>query len=217
MLFHLQHDCWIATYPRIKSQKFLLVMARKIMNVCRYLLQTIVLLGTIAGCAGEKSLPEIAISNTETGYALGAGDKLRITVYGEEKLTGEYVVDGSGAIAFPLIGAIKAKGLTPPSLALAITAALKTGYIDNPSVAIDVLNFRPYYILGEVNKPGEYPFVEGLTVYSAVAKSEGFTYRADEKRVFIRHKDGKAEILYHLDGVTAVQPGDTIRVLERRF
>lgn len=170
-----------------------------------------------SGCASSGSLPELALSSTDTSYALGAGDKLRITVYGEEKLTGEYLVDGSGAIAFPLIGAVRAKGITAPALADQLTTALSKGYIDNPSVAIDVLNFRPYYILGEVNTPGEYPFVEGLTVFSAVAKAAGFTYRADEKRIYIRHKEGVDEVLYRLDGNTPVQPGDTIRVLERKF
>lgn len=169
------------------------------------------------GCADGRPLPTLAISGGETAYALGTGDKLRITVYGEEKLTGEYLIDGSGAIAFPLIGAVQAKGLTAPVLADRLTAALSKGYLDKPSVAIDVLNFRPYYILGEVNKPGEYAFVEGLTIFSAVAKAEGFTYRADEKRVFVRHKGGSAEDLYRLDGATPVQPGDTIRILERRF
>jgi polysaccharide export outer membrane protein len=182
-----------------------------------FVLSTMMAACLLTGCAGSGALPDVALSSAEARYTLGAGDKLRITVYGEEKLTGEYLVDGSGAIAFPLIGAVQAHGLTPPELAQKLTVALSKGYLDNPSVAIDVLNFRPYYILGEVNKPGEYPFVEGLTVFSAVAKSEGFTYRADDKRVFIRHKDGTGEILYRLDGMTPVQPGDTIRVLERRF
>lgn len=171
----------------------------------------------MAGCATVSSLPDPARPSGDASYTLGAGDKLRITVYGEEKLTGEYLVDGAGAIAFPLIGTIQARGLTAPALATRLTEALSKGYLDNPSVAIDVLNFRPYYILGEVNKPGEYPFAEGLSVFSAVAKAEGFTYRADENRVFIRHKDGAGEVLYRLDGTTPVQPGDTVRVLERRF
>ncbi|EJU14717.1 polysaccharide export periplasmic protein [Sphingomonas sp. LH128] len=170
-----------------------------------------------SGCAAGGTLPELTLSGAETHYTLGAGDKLRITVYGEDKLTGEYPVDGAGAIAFPLIGAVQAKGLTASALADRVTAALSKGYIDNPSVSIDVLNLRPYYILGEVNKPGEFQFVEGLTVYSAVAKAEGFTYRADDKRIYIRHKDGAGEILYRLDGMTPIQPGDTIRVPERRF
>lgn len=171
----------------------------------------------VTACGAGKSLPDLALSRTDVSYRLGAGDKLRITVYGEEKLTGEYLVDGAGAIAFPLIGTVQAKGVTAPTLATRITEALSKGYLDNPSVAIDVLNFRPYYILGEVNKPGEYPFAEGLTVFSSVAKAEGFTYRADENRVFIRHKDGVEEILYRLDGTTPVQPGDTVRVPERKF
>lgn len=171
----------------------------------------------IPGCATSNALPELTLASSDASYMLGAGDKLRITVYGEEKLTGEYLVDGAGAIAFPLIGTIQAKGLTAPALGSRLTEALSSGYLDNPSVAIDVLNFRPYYILGEVNKPGEFPYAEGLTIFSAVAKAEGFTYRADENRVFIRHKDGAGEILYRLDGTTPVQPGDTVRVLERRF
>lgn len=183
----------------------------------RKLLAAILLITATGGCAGARALPEPVLGSADAQYALGAGDKLRITVYGEEKLTGEYLVDGSGAIAFPLIGAVQAKGLTAPALAARLTQALGRGYIDDPSVAIDVLNFRPFFILGEVNKPGEFPFIEGLSVYSAVAKAEGFTYRADERRVFIRHKDGPAEILYQLDGTTPVQPGDTIRIAERRF
>lgn len=179
---------------------------------------SILCLGTsTAGCAGSGQLPQLALTSRDASYALGSGDKLRITVYGEEKLSGEYLIDGTGSIAFPLVGAIPAKGLTAPALADRLSTALSKGYLDNPSVAIDVLNFRPYYILGEVTKPGEYPFVEGLTVFSAVAKAEGFTYRADERRVYIRHKDGAAETFYKLDGVTPVQPGDTIRILERRF
>lgn len=177
----------------------------------------VALIFLVSGCASPRDLPELTLPPGETSYALGAGDRLRITVYGEDKLTGEYLVDGSGAIAFPLIGAVAAKDLNAPALADRLTAALRQGYLDNPSVSIDVLNFRPYYILGEVTKPGEYPFVEGLTIYSAVAKAEGFTYRADERRVFIRHKEIGSEEAYRLDGATPVQPGDTIRVAERRF
>lgn len=187
------------------------------MRILPAILSLLIAGGMASGCASAGALPELASIGGDTSYALGSGDKLRITVYGEEKLSGEYLVDGSGAIAFPLIGAVQTKGLSAPALAEKLTIALRKGYLDNPSVAIDVLNFRPYYILGEVNTPGEYPFVEGLTVFSAVAKSAGFTYRADENRVFIRHKDGAAEILYRLDGTTPVQPGDTIRILERRF
>lgn len=180
-------------------------------------LSLILLSFAVTACVGSSSLPELTLSGADTRYTLGSGDKLRITVYGEDKLTGEYLVDGSGAIAFPLIGAVPAKGVTAPALADRISTALSKGYLDNPSVAIDVLNLRPYYILGEVNKPGEYQYAEGLTVFSAVAKAEGFTYRADDKRIYIRHKDGAGEALYRLDGMTPVQPGDTIRVLERRF
>lgn len=153
----------------------------------------------------------------EASYALGSGDRLRITVYGEDKLTGEYLVDGNGAIAFPLIGSVPARGITVDQLSARIANALRNGFLDDPSIAIEVLNFRPFYILGEVNHAGEFPYVEGLTVFSAVAKAEGFTYRANTRKVFIRHKDGPNEVLYRLDGATPVQPGDTIRILERSF
>ncbi|WP_189621565.1 polysaccharide biosynthesis/export family protein [Novosphingobium colocasiae] len=170
----------------------------------------------VSGCAA-KAPPASAMPVREEGYALGSGDRLRITVYGEDKLTGEYLVDGTGSIAFPLIGAIRARGSTITQLSEKIAAALRQGFLDDPSISIEVLNFRPFYILGEVNHAGEFPYVEGLTVYSAVAKAEGFTYRAETKRVFIRHKDAPAEVLYRLDGATPVQPGDTIRIPERSF
>ncbi|MFC0685473.1 polysaccharide biosynthesis/export family protein [Novosphingobium clariflavum] len=169
------------------------------------------------GCSNAGELPVRTLGPGETAYALGSGDKLRITVYGEDKLTGEYMVDSGGSVAFPLVGAVQARGLTASTLAERIAGALRQGYLDAPSVSIDVLNYRPYYILGEVSKPGEYPYADSLTIFSAVAKAEGFTYRADERRVFIRHKDEAGETLYRLDGATPVLPGDTIRVLERKF
>jgi polysaccharide export outer membrane protein len=171
----------------------------------------------LGACTSAADLPVRTLTTGETAYALGSGDKLRITVYGEDKLTGEYLVDNGGAIAFPLIGAVQARGLTPAALGERIAGALRQGYLDAPSVSIDVLNYRPYYILGEVNKPGEYPYADSLTIFSAVAKAEGFTYRADERRVYIRHKNEGGEALYRLDGATPVLPGDTIRVLERKF
>lgn len=172
--------------------------------------------GLVSGCAAAPPLAE-PLPAASTGYALGSGDRLRVTVYGEDKLTGEYQVDGAGTIAFPLIGTVQAKGLTANQLSVTLADSLRQGFIDNPSVAIEVLNFRPFYILGEVNHAGEYPYVEGLTVYSAVAKAEGFTYRADTRKVFIRHKDASAEAAYRLDGATPVHPGDTIRIPERSF
>ncbi|MFT3997815.1 MAG: polysaccharide biosynthesis/export family protein, partial [Asticcacaulis sp.] len=120
-------------------------------------------------------------------YRLGAGDKVRLIVFGEKDLGGEYVVNGAGTISLPLIGEIKASGLTVTELQQSVAASYASGYLRDPKVNFEVLNFRPFYILGEVNKPGEYPYVTGLTVVNAVARAEGYTYRADKRKVFIKH------------------------------
>jgi polysaccharide export outer membrane protein len=156
-----------------------------------------------------------ARSNFE--YRLGAGDKLRVIVYGEDALTGEFFVSGTGKIAFPLVGDIDALGKTIPELQQAIQAKLADGYIKEPKVSAEVLNYRPFYILGEVMKPGEYPYTNGLTVLNAVATASGFTYRADTRKVFIRRATNTGEIAEPLTPTTPVEPGDTIRIGERFF
>lgn len=151
------------------------------------------------------------------GYRLGAGDKVRVTIFGEPSLTGEFEVSATGALAFPLIGGVKAQGLTPTALEAAIAAALRDGYLKDPKVSVQVLTYRPFYILGEVNKPGEYPYSAGLTVMNAVATGGGFTYRANTRRVRVRHLDEAAERDQPLTVSTPVAPGDTIRIRERYF
>jgi polysaccharide export outer membrane protein len=158
------------------------------------------------------------VAGTSQDYRLGAGDKLRITVFGEDSLTGEYfVAGGSGMVAFPLVGDVKASGLTVEELRQALEAKLRDGYLKEPRVAIEVLNYRPFFILGEVAKPGEYPYTNGLTVLNAVATANGFTYRADTRKVFIRRANAGGETQYPLTATTPVEPGDTIRIGERFF
>ena len=159
--------------------------------------------------AGVASAPE--------GYVLGSGDKIQITVYGETGLTGEFFVSGAGDVAFPLIGNVHAAGLTIPAFSDAVRAKLEDGYIRDPKVSAQVLIFRPFYILGEVARPGEYPYSDDLTLLNAVAEAGGFTYRAQKGRVMIRHAGGSREVPVKVDASTAVQPGDTIRVRERFF
>ena len=119
-------------------------------------------------------------------YRLGSGDKVRIIVFGEQSLSGEFLVPGGeGQISFPLVGDVKAGGLTVAELQTELETKLKDGFLKQPRVSIEVLNYRPYYILGEVSKSGEYPYINGLTVLNAVATAGGFTYRADRKNVFI--------------------------------
>jgi polysaccharide export outer membrane protein len=150
-------------------------------------------------------------------YKVGAGDKVRIIVFGEEALTGEFFVSGGGKIAFPLIGDIDVLGLTIPEIQAAVETKLKDGYLKQPKVSAEVLNYRPFYILGEVMKPGEYPYTNGLTVLNAVATAQGFTYRADTHKVFIKRAATTAETPEALTPATPVEPGDTIRIGERFF
>jgi polysaccharide export outer membrane protein len=157
------------------------------------------------------------VQGVETAYRLGPGDKLRIITYGEASLTGEFGVNDVGQVSLPLIGSIKASGLTVSQLAAAITVALQNGYIKNPSVSVEVANNRPFYILGEVVRPGEYPFINGLTITSAVATAGGYTYRANTRRVFIRGVHDASEHVLTVTGDLRISPGDTIRVPERYF
>ncbi len=175
-------------------------------------------------CASCQSGPAPAPAPTaalepggETAYHLGPGDKLRIITYGETSLTGDFVVNDVGQVSLPLIGAVRASGLTVSQLAAAITLALQNGYIKNPSVSVEVANNRPFYILGEVIRPGEYPFTNGLTITSAVATAGGYTYRANTHRVFIRGVHDASEHMLTVTGDLRISPGDTIRVPERFF
>lgn len=156
-------------------------------------------------------------ANVGADYRLGPGDKIRVIVFGEESLSGQFVVAGNGKVALPLIGEISAQNLSVPEFQEAVVAALSQGYLREPRVSAEVLTYRPFYILGEVNKPGEYPYSNGLTVLNAVATAGGFTYRAQTKKVYIRRHADVAEKAYPLAPETRVAPGDTIRVVERFF
>ena len=152
-----------------------------------------------------------------TGYRLGAGDEIKVTVYGEPDLSGNFVVDGEGEIAMSLIGQAPIGNLTLTEASQSIEARLKDGYLRDPKVTAELVKGRPYYILGEVNKPGEYPFVSGLTVMNAIASAGDFTYRADKGRIMVKSKDSPNEREVELTPTTVVRPGDTIRIRERFF
>jgi polysaccharide export outer membrane protein len=150
-------------------------------------------------------------------YRLGPGDQLRITVFGEADLTGQYLINPQGEIAFPLVGNIAAGGKTIAELTAALTQALQADYIRQPQVGVEVVSYRPFFILGEVRTPGTYAYSANLTVLNAVATAQGFTYRADRSRVYIKHAWEDVERVYPLTTTTPVQPGDTVRVGERFF
>ncbi|HVY84694.1 MAG TPA: polysaccharide biosynthesis/export family protein [Caulobacterales bacterium] len=149
-------------------------------------------------------------------YHLGAGDQLRVTVFGEPDLTGNYTVGSQGSISYPLVGEVEAGGLTIPEFTDRLRTALQT-YIRQPNVSVEVANYRPFFILGEVQRPGTYPYSANLTVQNAVATAGGFTYRANRGRVFIRHANESQERSIRLTSSTPVLPGDTVRIGERFF
>lgn len=154
----------------------------------------------------------------EDSYKLAPGDKFRLTVYNEAALSGqEFLINGGGEASLPLVGPVPVAGKTTREAEQLITGRYAAGYLNNPRVNVQITEFRPFYILGEVNKPGEYAFATGMTVLKAVARAEGFTYRANQKRVYIKPAGESAERIVELAADTPVLPGDTVRIIERFF
>lgn len=173
----------------------------------------------LTACVSQDPFPVEAASTQDVNqsYILRPGETVRIITYGEEPLTGEFIIGTDGTLSFPLIGNMKAAGITPVGLGDAITTALASGYLANPKVTVEVKNYRPIYVLGEVNKPGEYPYTADMTVLAAIAKADGFTYRAQQKRVFIKRAEQPNEVKTILSSNTPIFPGDVVRVTERYF
>ena len=170
----------------------------------------------LPGCAPGDDLAPLPTGTAI--YRLAPGDAVRLLTYGEDQLSGEFRVGDSGTIALPLLGEIVAAGLTPPQLAASVMAALKRGEIlRNPSVAAEVSAYRPIFVLGEVNKPGQYPYQPGMTMVTAAAVAGGFTYRAivDYASV-VRTLDGRT-VEGKAGRQAALRPGDVVTVFERRF
>lgn len=176
---------------------------------------SVLLVAGLMAC-GSTARTGVELGATVQDYHLGSGDRVRITVMDQPNLTGEYRVDGVGKIAFPLIGTVDARGLSPRELEEKITGRLKPDYLANPSVSVEVVNARPFYVLGEVKNPGSYPYVEGMTVLNAVAIAGGFTYRAREEDFYIAHAASPSQ-KQTANPATRVTPGDVITVRERYF
>lgn len=157
------------------------------------------------------------VSSFDAAYRLDAGDKLRVVVYGQEGLTNSYAIDAGGSITMPLIGSVPARGRTPASLAAEITARLRNGYIREPSVAVEIEAYRPFFILGEVAAPGQYPYVPNMSVESAVAIAGGFSPRAKRDVVTLTHTTEQGVIRAVVPLGTPLSPGDTVMVGERWF
>jgi protein involved in polysaccharide export with SLBB domain len=166
----------------------------------------------VAGAAGGPgSLADIS------SYKLGPGDALRVTVFRHEDLSGEFSLDGEGNFAMPLVGEIRGGGRNARELENEVELALKSGgYLVEPQVSIEVLNYRPFYIIGEVNNPGSFEYVNGMTVINAVALAGGFTYRADQDDIVISRGGSSGPELQAAPD-TKVLPGDIIEIQERFF
>jgi polysaccharide export outer membrane protein len=153
-----------------------------------------------------------------TEYRLGLGDKVRVRVYGADQISGEFPVDLSGLIDLPLVGVMKAEGLTAPELKKEIAQSLrKESIMQDPQVSVDLVAASPFYVLGEVEKSGEYPYHPGLNVISAIATAGGFRYRADQDKVFVRRRGQTSELALPTLSAAPVYPGDIVRVPGRFF
>lgn len=169
----------------------------------------------LSACAttAGTTLPSVAAVE----YRLAPGDRLKLEVFREQDLSGEFVVNDQGMVGLPLVGDVEAAGKTLAQLRGELTATLSREYVRNARINLDVAGYRPIYVLGEVEKPGEYAFAGGMSVHALVAKAGGFTYRANEKVVYVRHAGEAAETPYRLTSGAAVLPGDTVRIAARYF
>ena len=163
-----------------------------------------------------QALP-VAQTFDDGPYTLDSGDKLRIVVFGQDAISNNYTVDAQGQVNLPLVGAVEARGMTTAQLGGAITARLKSGYVRDPSVAVEIDTYRPFFVLGEVTYPGQYPFVPNMTVENAIAIAGGFTPRASRDKVTITRKVQGVPARYALPLRYPLRPGDTIEVSERWF
>jgi len=163
------------------------------------------------------TVPQTAAHGADDSYHLGSGDRIHIGVFGQSDLNGDYVVDGGGSVQLPLIGSVRAAGLTVAEFQKQLISKYSDGYLVNPNVEVDVVNYRPFYIIGEIKAPGQYPYVNGMSILNAVALAGGFTDRADKSEVYIRRNGSAKEIEFPGDETTKVNPGDIVRISERFF
>src|SRR5580765_4999992 len=187
-----------------------------ILRLAFHILFLAAILHSAPGWAGD-AVPRPSDVSAIDDYRLGAGDKVRVTVFGESDLSGEFAVDGGGYVKLPLIGEVKASGLSARNFELVVETQLKDGYLKEPRVNVEVTSYRPFYILGEVNKPGPYPYVSGMTVLNAIALAGGYTYRANERIGVIRRNGQLREERLPLDQTVKIHPDDIITVRERFF
>ena len=196
------------------------------MRFFRQLCLALCLPAALSACASSSASSGPVISSGDRyaasqdqaeDYALGAGDKLRITVFNEPTLSGEFAVSPDGSMSVPLVGALPVAGKKVEQVAALIQTRLGDGYLRDPKVSAEVTTYRPFFILGEVKSPGQYPYASGMTLLNAVATAQGFTPRANRSVARIRQAGAATESTYQVTPELRVRPGDTIRIGERFF
>jgi len=207
------------------------MLKRSIEAVCRATIALAIV--WVAACAAPSNVPSQAgtgaaaaanssqspdASAPKAEFRLGSGDKIHVIVFNADKLSGDYDIDLSGSIVMPLIGVVPAAGVVPTDLADTIAKRLKDQhFMDDPQVSIQVISTRPFYVLGEVQKPGEYPYRAGLTINSAVATAGGFTFRAEQDYIYILRYGEGTETKIKMSPSIPIFPGDIVRVDNRFF
>lgn len=188
----------------------------------RPMLAALIAAAALTACAdGAQPPPQNFVTLDAAGiaertYRLGAGDKLKLTVFGEENLSGQFEVNALGQVPLPLAGEVPAKGLTLAQFRDAVAQRLANGYLKNPKVSVEVLNFRPIYVHGEVKSGGEFAFKTGLKMRDAIAMAGGYTYRANQNYVYVS-REGEQEVKVPMQNSMPVLPGDNVRIPERFF
>lgn len=178
-------------------------------------LLTLALMLPLSGCATNRAATYAV--DTRGPYVLDTGDAVRVTVYGDEELSDNYRVDDSGAIAFPLVGPVPVRGVTTDQAANRLAAALANGYMRNPDVAVEVAEYRPFFIQGEITNAGQFPYIYGMTVRAAISTAGGFTDTADRNRATIYRRQGGQMVKSNVELDYPIYPGDTIVIQERWF
>ena len=169
----------------------------------------------LAGCATTR--PATYMVDTKGPYQLDTGDVVRVTVYGDAELSKTYKVDDNGAVAFPLVGPVPVRGGTTEDAARRLAQALANGYMRNPDVAVEIDQYRPFFIQGEIKTAGQFPYVYGMTVRAAISTAGGYTETADRNRAVVYRRHGNEMVRAAVDLDFPIFPGDTVVVEERWF
>lgn len=188
-----------------------------VMKSTASLFRALLAVSMLAGCSSYRPTPAAFHEVLDQPYRLGAGDRVRVTVFEQDGLTNTYSVDQSGYLSFPLVGAIPARGHTAQQMEKEIADKLRQGYLRDPDVSVEIDRYRPIFVMGEVGAAGQYSYVPGLTVQKAIAIAGGFTPRANQESVDITRDINGKVMTGRVVTSDPLLPGDTVYVRERLF